>query len=91
MGLSKVIQQIAPQAMGSLAVADHLLQPAQVPGTHCGPVFLGEVGAVSAVLNEMPGRDHIAGGIQQDAVRRSAVPSRTASLLVVGFWACCSG
>ena len=83
--LAEVAQQVGAQAAAGLAVAHHLLQPAQVLLVDKLALLLIERLILRGVFDKIFCRLHIPNREQQQAVCRRTVPARAARLLVVAF------
>ena len=86
MRLPEVVQKAAPEAAGGPAVADHGLEPGLVLAADLFLLLLIQF-HIAAVLQQKFGGGDVAGGVEEDAVRRLPVPSSPSRLLVVGLQA----
>ena len=84
--LPEVVQKAAPEAAGGPAVADHGLEPGLVLAADLFLLLLIQL-LIAAVLQQKFGGGDVAGGVEEDAVRRLPVPSGPSRLLVVGLQA----
>ena len=86
MGLAEVVQDAAPEAGGGPAVPGHGAEPLVVVPPDRLPRLGGQL-LIASVLDEEPGGGNVPRRVQEDAVRRLAVPPGPARLLVVGLQA----
>ena len=83
--LSEVIQNIAPQTMVGIAIANHGIKAEEFSGNEAAAFFFGEFFIFRGMLDQIFCRADIRSRIQQNAFRVFAISAGASGLLIVGF------